>query len=61
MRSIESKLTKAATHLRAGNLAKTEAILKSILRTSPRNVDALNLLGMNALTREDYADAIRWL
>ncbi|MEE8458219.1 MAG: sulfotransferase [Phycisphaerales bacterium] len=61
MAFMEQHLTTehAAQLLRAGELSDAEAICRQLLKRDKRNLDAIQLRGAIALTRRDYAEALK--
>ena len=61
MAFMEQHLTieHAARLLRAGDLSDAEAICRQLLKRDKRHVDAIQLRGAIALTRRDYAEALK--
>ena len=57
--SAESLLLKAVELHNAGNITEAEARYRAILEKTPRNADALHLLGMIAFQKGDLAEAER--
>jgi tetratricopeptide (TPR) repeat protein len=51
------QVAQAAEHHRAGRLEEAEAIYRDILRRDPRNLEALRLLALIAMTTEHYGQA----
>jgi tetratricopeptide (TPR) repeat protein len=51
------QVAKAAEHHRAGRLSEAEAIYREILQRDPRNLEALRLLALIAMTTEHYGQA----
>ncbi|MFO1185366.1 MAG: tetratricopeptide repeat protein [Bauldia sp.] len=58
-RSAPTRMDTALRFHRAGELGKAERIYRDILRREPRHFDALNMLGLVALQREDGEAAVR--
>ncbi|MCM3874325.1 MAG: tetratricopeptide repeat protein, partial [Pyrinomonadaceae bacterium] len=54
-----NRLTEAAKAIGLGQLPKAESLLKSVLATSPKDADALNLLGVVRAQEQKLADAER--
>lgn len=51
------QIAQAAEHHRAGRLEEAEAIYREILRRDPRNLEALRLLALIAMSTEHYGQA----
>jgi tetratricopeptide (TPR) repeat protein len=51
-------LPRALSLHQAGRLSEAESLYQTILKTSPRHADALNLLGVIAHQRADYQNAV---
>src|SRR5205814_5585866 len=58
---VMAELDEARTHLRSGDLAGAERILRAIVTASPASVDALELLGASLGAQGRHGEAIPWL
>ena len=56
--SIISTLNKAKKLITAGNLEKATSVCNKLLKKNPQQADALYLIGLIALRKKDYANAI---
>lgn len=55
----DDALERARTHHRAGDIAAAEATYRTILAANPADAEALHLLGVVSLQRDDPAEAAR--
>ena len=58
--SSSTPLKKAIAHHRAGQLSKAEKLYKAALKAEPKNVDALNLIGILAHQRGRFEEALKF-
>jgi len=54
-------IAKAAEHHRAGRLEEAEAAYREVLQRNPRNLEALRLLALIAISTEHYGQAVQLL
>jgi len=55
--SVQQTLQNAVAHHRAGKLAEAESLYRQVLRTDPKNADALRLLGLISAARGNAPEA----
>jgi predicted O-linked N-acetylglucosamine transferase (SPINDLY family) len=59
--SIEQQFRRGIVSLQAGNLDKAERSFKIVLRSQPRHVGALNLLGVVSMQLQKYSEAEHYI
>lgn len=61
VRDINEALNSALEHHQAGDVRQAEAMYKEILKTHPKNIDAMHFLGILYYQLGNYNDAIEYL